>query len=461
LLPFNVRNHIKLLAEAGADVADLQARFDELADRVPEDARLSDPEWQTLEQDVVDRDAALVPADEPWHLDDIRAARPEQRVDRYETAIGDRTLATKVRGGWLGRVAGCVLGKPLEPWLAEPGRYWERLRDHLRANGDYPITDYIREETAVPYWEMLRDSGIAPHWIEVKANWECLRGRIDHAPSDDDISDTVIALRKMQRFGRSFRLTDTLWVYNMYMRRGLTKAFGGTVLRNLALGLDYPEAARFMNTSRELLVPQICSDLYGFVSPGEPEEAARLAWHEGAAYASENGLYGGLWIAACIAAAFAENDPADILTRGLEQIPARCRLAMELRKTMDAARANGDDFDATMKDVVARTGHYHCIHAINNCCIIAAALMHGGGDFSRTICMAVQGGYDTDCNGANAGAVIGVAVGERGIPERWTVPLSDVTHTIIPDEPPLRISELARQTIELAQQRHAETAGRS
>ena len=55
----------------------------------------------------------------------------------------------------------------------------------------------------------------------------------------------------------------------------------------------------------------------------------------------------------------------------------------------------------------------HWVHALNNTALVAYALEAGGGDFDRSICLTVMGGWDTDSNGATVGAVAG-ALGGTG-----------------------------------------------
>jgi ADP-ribosylglycohydrolase len=188
-------------------------------------------------------------------------------------------------------------------------------------------------------------------------------------------------------------------------------------------------------------------DLYGMVSPGAIEDAAALAWHDAAAYASESGLYGAMWQAACVAAAHAGLQGEKLVKAGLGQIPAECRFATAIRDTVAAWRAHPDDHDATVEDIERRTGHRHCIHAIPNACLIAAAVLHGRGDVGRTICLAVQGGLDTDCNGANAGAIVGAGVGLEAIPERWYACFNDRIETDLRGCPSYSIAALADEMI--------------
>ena len=55
----------------------------------------------------------------------------------------------------------------------------------------------------------------------------------------------------------------------------------------------------------------------------------------------------------------------------------------------------------------------------------------GGGDFTRTIGLAVQGGWDTDCTGATAGSIFGALHGADALPGHWVDPLNDLVRSAI------------------------------
>ena len=80
---------------------------------------------------------------------------------------------------------------------------------------------------------------------------------------------------------------------------------------------------------------------------------------------------------------------------------------------------------------------------------MAAALLWGEGDFTRSLGLAVMGGLDTDCNGATVGSITGLIGGIDGIDDRWKEPLNDTCETAIAEDSAAAISELADRTLRL------------
>ena len=79
--------------------------------------------------------------------------------------------------------------------------------------------------------------------------------------------------------------------------------------------------------------------------------------------------------------------------------------------------------------------------------IVAASLLYGGGDFGKSVCMAVETGFDTDCNGATVGSVVGMAKGIDEISEEWKAPMHDTLHTSIFGVGTVKISDRVTMTM--------------
>ncbi len=75
---------------------------------------------------------------------------------------------------------------------------------------------------------------------------------------------------------------------------------------------------------------------------------------------------------------------------------------------------------------------------------MASGLLYGEGDFEKTVTLAVYPCFDTDCNGATVGSVVGMLRGARALPEKWTGVMHDTIHTGLAGHHKDRISTLAR-----------------
>jgi hypothetical protein len=157
--------------------------------------------------------------------------------------------------------------------------------------------------------------------------------------------------------------------------------------------------------------------------------AAELAERAASVTHDGNGIYGGRFVAALVSAAFSEADPGRLIEIGLQHIPAESDYARVIRAMVDFHREHPADWHAGYAFLKANFGYDKyggVVHIIPNAGIIALGLLYGEGDFSRSIRIANMGGWDTDCNVGNVGAIMGVAVGLAGIDDRWREPINDV-----------------------------------
>jgi len=375
------------------------------------------------------------PYKEPSDLAEIRNERPKgpREITIY---LSDEEILNKIRGGWLGRCAGCLLGKPVEGLSKEQIEKWLKLADA------YPLDDYFP-----PLSDHTKD---VDEWLRNRSSrLELLRGHIDHMVRDDDIDYTVINLHILKTHGFKFTTEDVgkVWLRNLPFLRVYTAE--RAAYRNLVNGLTPPETATYMNPYREWIGAQIRADMWGYVTPGMPEYGAELAYRDARLSHVKNGIYGEMFISAMISAAFATSDIEEIIKIGLSEIPAESRLSEAVKDVIEW-RKKFSDWKESWKRINEKYGSYHRVHTINNAALVLLGLLYGEGDFERSITISVMGGWDTDCNGATVGSILGVILGADRMPKKWIAPLNDRIESFVIGYNNSRISDLAEHTFNLA-----------
>lgn len=380
---------------------------------------------------------------EPSTLPEILQQRPPVKPQKKERPPATGILQ-KIKGGWLGRTAGCLLGKPIEGFLTES---FEKNREMLQAVSAFPPDSYL---TFTQIEKIIQLSGRAiPDWFTSDAN--LVAENIRAGVRDDDTDYSILGLIYLEKWGAGMtpaKIGDE-WLRRLPYCEVYTAE--RVAYRNLILGLKPPETATFWNPYREWIGAQIRADAFGWACPGAPEKAAALAFADAALSHEKNGIYGEMWVAAMLAGAFVTSDVEEIIRIGLSQIPQQCRLAQAIIEVLELVRKNGADWPKTIEQIWEKFGHYHPVHTINNAALVAAALLHGQHDFTRAIGIAVAGGWDTDCNGATVGSILGVVLGEDGLPGQWMHPLNDRLLSAVRGFENMSISELASRTFQVAQ----------
>ncbi|MFE9168854.1 ADP-ribosylglycohydrolase family protein [Streptomyces kebangsaanensis] len=344
-------------------------------------------------------------------------------------------LADRILGGWLGRIAGNMLGKPVEQ-----GEVWtrDRIDRYLRKTAALPLTDYLPEPPA--------GDDDAHH---LRPEWRgCVRGRIHGSCRDDDVDYAILGLHLLETHGFAFSTEQVgdLWLLRLPYLQTFTAE--RAAYRNLANGLKPPLTATYDNPYQEWIGALIRADVYGWTSPDAPRRAASLARRDAVLSHTGNGVYGAQWAAALIAAAFTAPTVRSAVDTALTVIPASSRLARTVRRvvSLHEARVPWEDALATLADETAGLGW---IHTVPNAAVLTAGLLYGEGDFTRTIALTVRGGLDTDSNGATAGSVAGVLTGAAAIPTQWKDPLEDTVRSAVFGFDGVHITELADRTLRL------------
>jgi hypothetical protein len=292
----------------------------------------------------------------------------------------------KVWGGWAGQMTGVTYGAPTE------FRWRQKIVDKPR--------DWKPEE---------------------------LRGALDQ---DDlyvemtfsGVMDRLGLEATSEQYGEAFKDSKYhLWHANLaarrLLRRGIKAPMSGHPDYNLhANDIDF----------------QIESDFIGLMCPGLPQASTRFAERVGHVMNYGDGVYGGVFFGAMYAVAFFEKDPRRVVELGLASLPPESVYAKVIRDVITWSAQNPDwtktwhliqdkwDKDDPCPDGALRPFN---IDAALNGAYVALGLLYGNGDFDKTMEVSMRAGQDSDCNPSSAAGILGVMLGYKGIPAKWTAPL--------------------------------------
>ncbi|UWE09919.1 ADP-ribosylglycohydrolase family protein [Actinacidiphila bryophytorum] len=376
-----------------------------------------------------------------------RAEQPPADGEPAETRRDDGSarsaLATRLEAAWLGRAAGCLLGKPVEK-LPLDG-----IREIARGTGNWPLDGWFTQQGLDP-------ATAARHPWNRRSAGTSLAENISGMPEDDDLNYPLLGLLLLEAHGHGFSTADVARLWLAELPAGRTFTAERVAYRNLLDGVEPPHTAALRNPFREWIGSLIRADVHGWTHPGDPLGAADQVWRDAVLTHTANGVYGAMFAAAVTAAAAGgDRDVHDCLAAGLAVVPSRSRLARAVRFGRDTARAEGTRTAAGFADVVdalhAAYGDHHWVHVLPNASLLAAALTHADGDFSGSITRVVSGGWDTDSNGATAGSVAGLLAGSpAALPARWTGPLRNRLATTVGGLDGIGFDTLARRTAQVA-----------
>lgn len=314
-----------------------------------------------------------------------------------------RDYAERVYAGVLGKIIGVYLGRPFEGW---------------------------------PYEAIMEQLGEVRYYVN---------DRISHHPplvvTDDDISGTFTFLRALEDYDFSPGLTPAqigqTWLN--YLIEGKTILWWGgignstehTAYMRLKKGIPAPRSGSIELNGpvvAQQIGAQIFIDGWGLINPGDPARAADFARRAASVSHDGEAVHGAQVVAAMEAQAFVERDIGKLLDTGMSVIPANSliyRMIGDLREW----HAGDNDWRKTRQRIVERYGYKDYIggcHMVPNHALIILSLLYGKGDFQESLMIVNTCGWDTDCNSANVGCLMGVLGGLDGIKGAdWRSPVAD------------------------------------
>ncbi|MDJ0910007.1 MAG: ADP-ribosylglycohydrolase family protein [Woeseiaceae bacterium] len=342
----------------------------------------------------------------------------------------------RIRSAWAGRVSGCLLGKPLEVLSFKEGV--SGIAAYLAEAGAVPLRDYV---------PLIEDT------LVERTGAACCRGHIVRAEPDDDINYTVLALLMLEDRGSDLDTVDvarawlrlvpagTTWTAERAAYRVLMNRMADEFVNGEGPGFDLAECSD--NDYNEWIGAQIRADLYGWVCPGDPARAAELARRDASLSHRGEGINGAAFVAALGAAIPAAESMDAAIDLALAEIPAGSETAEAVQ--YGRALAGSDDAVAALH---AEFAGMSPVHTLNNLALVVWALCSAGEDFGAAIGNAVAAGWDTDCNGATVGGLIGLS--GVPVPDQWTRPWGGRIGVDLAGIGEVELDDVANRTVAVA-----------
>lgn len=371
---------------------------------------------------------------EPSDLETIKFLRKPYVLKR--STLNKEEMYNKVYGAWMGRVCGCALGKTVENCTSS------ELVSFLKETGNFPLERYI-------YHSDINKVDLKKYRFNFSVRSYVDKFE-DFTPADDDTNYTVLSQVIIDTYGRDFTPYDVKKAWLTYQTRDTHCTAEKVAYVNFINGYNPPKSAMYKNPYREWIGAQIRADYFGYINPGNPEMAAEMAFRDACVSHTKNGIYGEMFIAAAIAIAAVSNDMEDIILGGLAQIPETSRMFEDVMDIYNGYKSGRSQKD-TFKHIHEKYDEYKdwewCFTNANTM-IVVASLLYGKNDYAKSISMSVETGFDTDCNAATVGSVLGMANGIDSIPTYWKNPIKDKMETGIFGYEFVQITKCAEHTLE-------------
>jgi len=308
------------------------------------------------------------------------------------------TYLKQTYGAWLGKIIGIRLGAPVENWTHQAiiDKYGE-------------VTDYL-----VDYDIFAADDDSNGPLFYVRALLDNDISKIE----PNDIGNTI--LNYLQEY-RGF-----------FWWGGVGISTEHTAYENLKNGIKAPLSGKKETNGialAEQIGGQIFSDCWGYVSGYDPEIAKDLAIKAASVTHDENGIQGAIFVAVAICLAYQLTDTSDVIVKTLAYLDQDMEYSKVIIDIMNYYHANPDAWRECLYYIQSKYGYdkYQGVcHIIPNSALMIMALCYGENDFSKTLTILCESGWDTDCNCGNVGSIMGALVGIDKIDVKWIKPINDI-----------------------------------
>ncbi|MDD2706965.1 MAG: ADP-ribosylglycohydrolase family protein [Verrucomicrobiae bacterium] len=308
------------------------------------------------------------------------------------------SLKSRIHGCWLGKSIGGTLGLPLE------GR---KERSFLRFYDPVPVS----------------------------------------APPNDDLELQLVWLHLLETRGLDLKQQDfaDAWLAHIHYMWDEYGRCRWNLRRNVPLA----EVGTFENPFHAAMGAPIRSEIWACLCPDNPGLAARYAALDASMDHGSEGIAGEVFLSVLQSLVIKGLAVREALSQALTFIGSETETERAISMII-RLHAQGMETWKCREQLLEQHGNENFTHAPLNLALTVWALLYGECRFEESILLAVNGGYDTDCTAATAGATLGFALGREGIPERWLSPIGEevfLGNGILGIRAPRTLTELTERTL--------------
>jgi ADP-ribosylglycohydrolase len=310
-------------------------------------------------------------------------SQPGTVQDEY-IELADSVITDKLKGAWVGQMAGVVWG----------------------ANDEFKFQGKTIPDDKVPDFSSLDING---------------------AFYQDDIYVEITYLEAMEKNGYNCSL-DVLAEAFKNSQYPLDHA-NKIGRENLQKGINAPLSGNYQyNYHSDDIDWQINADFIGQMYAGLPSKAAERAFEVGHITNYGDGVYGGVFVAAMHAKAYTATSVEEIYNTGLSAIPDNTKfkdILLDVKQCYESGKTWTECWQF-IQDKWAEKDRclWYMDSPINidaklNSAYILIGLMYGEGDFEKSVKISMQCGQDSDCNPSSVGAILGNFLGYKALPAKY------------------------------------------
>ena len=243
----------------------------------------------------------------------------------------------------------------------------------------------------------------------------------EEAVGNDDLDLQIVWLECIRRFGLPIhsKILEEGWMTHI---RSVWDEYG-VAQRNLRLGLHAPLSGCFNNKFTAGYGAAIRTEIWAGLAPANPDLAVKFATADSSVDHTEEGVEASRFLAAFESLAYMEKDLDTIISKALDYVDRNSRIYSSISDTWKWVK-ECHDFKEVREKIIEKYETQNFTDVCINIPMVLLGLYYGNGDFGKSVCIAVNCGFDTDCNGATTGAIMGLLYPDS-ITREWLEPIGD------------------------------------